>query len=869
MTAETSQNNMTKHPPAEQKPRGFTLRHKIITGFGGLMLLMALCIAFTLYKLSTIEKSAISVIEHRQPTTVTFLSFSEDANLAISLLNEYLLTGQEADIARYQLVENRLGGYLVNIESLAEKADEHIPAGKIKRLKELLAEIKMHGNHLIFLRGNNADNYPGIRLATVTLNQPALEFMGTVNEILANDDIDASGEKAKTVRNYLFELRYTWSQMMNSLRLYFNSGVIREIENFDNYSEVNGEILAKLKSLNVEVGFDAVDTLIAIRNKYLQGVPTVVEFRRSDGWRADIDMMRTKVRPLIVEMRSILKKLVSKQVREANKSGDALTASLEQIRLYTISLLVFALSIGLLLSAMITRGIIPPLRELMEAARLVASGDLNAEVNVKSRDEIGMLGGSFNTMINGLRAAELEKQDYLDDLEKLNSKLEDRVTKRTEDLERSEARIRTIYDNVGEGIVVIDEKGYIDSINPAAQRIFGLGNKDVIGMHAIFLLADKNYSDLKKSDAYIDDKDGPFKTNSTKHPVELQGKRMDGSSFPMEMVVTGMKLGDENMRACIVRDITLRREAEARLEEAQSSIVNAAHKSGMAEMATGVLHNIGNILNSVNVSVEVISRIARNSKVTGLSKANAMLSENIENLGEFLSNDQKGKKLPEYYLKLGKILEDELGEIIDESNSLSEKTTMMKEVIGTQQSYATAGAFTEEFQVAPLIDDALKVQEASLHKWGVKVVKNYIETPDISAQKSKLLQVITNLIKNAREATIDNDEHYREKEIKIEIGLYKNKSIYVSIHDNGCGIDKDNLSNIFNHGFTTKEAGHGFGLHTSANSMTEMGGNLTASSDGHQRGSCFTVSIPIADSSSTTYSDDNNSENIVAISENN
>ncbi len=869
MTAETAQNNPIESMPAEQKPQGFTLRHKIITGFGGLMLLMTLCIAFTLYKLSTIEKSAISVIEHRQPTTVMFLSLSEDANLAISLLNEYLLTGQEADIARYQIVENRLSGYLANIESLAGKEDEHIPAGKIARLKELLAEIKMHGNHLIFLRGNNADNYPGIRLASETLNQPALEFMGTINEIIANDDIDASGEKAKAARNYLFELRYTWTQMMNSLRLYFNSGVIREIDNFKNYSEVNGETLKKLKSLDVEIGFDAVDTLLAIRNEYLQGVPAVIEFRRSDGWRADIDMMRTEVRPLINEMRSILKKLVSKQVRESNKSGDALTSNLEQIRLYTISLLVFALSIGLLLSAMITRGIIPPIRELMEAARLVASGDLNAEVNIKSRDEIGMLGGSFNTMVNGLRAAELEKQNYLADLENLNSELEDRVTKRTEDLERSEARIRTIYDNVGEGIIVIDEKGYIDSINPAAQRIFSLGNKDVIGMHAIFLLADKNYSDLKKSDAYIDDKNGPFKTNNTKHPVELEGKRMDGSSFPMEMVVTGMKLGDENMRACIVRDITLRREAKARLEEAQSSIVNAAHKSGMAEMATGVLHNIGNILNSVNVSVEVISRIARNSKVTGLSKANAMLSENMNNIGDFLSNDHKGKKLPEYYLKLGKLLEDELGEIADESSSLIEKTTMMKEVISTQQSYATAGSFTEEFQIAPLIDDALKVQEASLHKWGVNIIKNYIETPDISAQKSKLLQVITNLIKNAKEATAENDEYYKEKEIKIEIGLYKNKSVYVSIYDNGCGIDKKYLSDIFNHGFTTKETGHGFGLHTSANSMTEMGGDLTANSDGNQKGSCFTVSIPIADSSLTTYSDDNSAKNIIAASENN
>ena len=839
--AENSQYSSIGVIAPELRPQGFTLRRKIITGFSGLMLIMTLCIVITLYKLTTIEKSTISVIEHQQPTAILVVSLSEDLNLAISLLNEYLLSGHEEDIIDYPLIEQRLFVYLEKIVEISEKSNSSISAESIEKLKSLLEKFGEHGVQLIYLRDNSEENYIGLRMANETLLPLNFEYIGLVNVLIDQNNTEDPTETDIKTRELLYKARYTWTQIITSMRLFFNRGAEESLTNLNIYNEINESTLKELQSLDHGLDFDGVENLLSLRTEYFKQVPRVIDSRRGDRWRADMHLMRTQVKPLVEELRSLLVDLVDKQVDATEQSGNALTLNLEDIRIYTIVLLAFALVCGLILSVTITRSILPPVGRLMEAARRVADGDLDTEVRVKTKDEIGLLGDSFNAMVDGLRFAEVEKQQY-------TATLEDRVNKRTVDLEQSEARIRAIHDNMGEGLIVIDSKGYIDSINSAAQKIFSVNNKDIVGMHAIFLLANKKYKDLSETENYNDEIDGPFKTSHSKHPSELEGKRIDGTTFPMEMVVTSMTIGEKHMRACIVRDITRRKEIEESLVKAQNSLVDQAHKSGMAEIATGVLHNIGNILNSVNVSVEEIMRIARNSKVSGLVKANTMLSDNLEHIGEFISHDKKGKKLPEYYIKIGKVLEEELGQIVAESRELGDKTRMMKEVISTQQAYATAsGYFTEEFQVSILVEDALKVQASSLTKWNVNVVKNFSQTPDVAAQKSKLLQVITNLIKNAKEATVENDELNKQKEIVIEIDLYNESTVYVSVYDNGCGINEENIAKIFRHGFTTKENGHGFGLHSSANAMTEMGGSLNASSEGHQQGSCFTVSIPVAD----------------------
>lgn len=497
-----------------------------------------------------------------------------------------------------------------------------------------------------------------------------------------------------------------------------------------------------------------------------------------------------------------------------------------------------------------------PIHALAHGSKRIAGGDLNTPVKLFSGDELGHLSNAFNDMMQRLALTLGEKDQALNSLHELNKSLEDRVAQRTVELERSETRMRAIFESMGEGIITLNAGGYVVSMNPAAERIFGIRSMESQGIHSVLLLAAVHTHDLALLQSYDETTHTPFQVSSGSTPVEYQGQRFDGREFPMELMVTPMQLGDEYLRVCILRDITRRKEIEARLAAAQHQLVDAAHKSGMAEIAIGVLHNVGNILNSVMLSGEEIARMAKSSKVPGLNKANELLRSNVHDLGNFFTSNEKGKLLPQYFEKIGIALTEETRLIHSEAVKLNEKLAMIKDVIATQQAYARAELHIENVDVVAVIEDALRVQETSLRKSAVKVIRNFQDIPPCSVHKSKFSQVLTNLIQNAREATTENDKLNRIQEIVIATGQVESGNVFVSVVDNGCGIAAENLQRIFNHGFTTKQNGHGFGLHTSALAMTEMGGALRTHSDGVGRGSTFTLTVRVeqkpAASSSTT-----------------
>lgn len=277
------------------------------------------------------------------------------------------------------------------------------------------------------------------------------------------------------------------------------------------------------------------------------------------------------------------------------------------------------------------------------------------------------------------------------------------------------------------------------------------------------------------------------------------------------------------------------------LEEARDELVEKAHKAGMADLATGVLHNVGNILTSVNTSASLIEDTIRQSRVERLSEANTILREHIDHIDEFIADNPKGKKLMQYYLKLEEPLKDEQAKILDQSRRLIEKIELINEVIAAQQNYAGASIHAGQTSISKMIDNALALQSGSIERHGLTVEKDLEDVDPIVAQRTKLIHILVNLFKNAKEAMADNPP--REKKISIK-AWQDEEWVYLSISDNGSGINREQRDKIFTHGFTTKESGHGFGLHSSANYMTEMGGRIEVSSDGKEKGATFTLLFP-------------------------
>ncbi len=277
------------------------------------------------------------------------------------------------------------------------------------------------------------------------------------------------------------------------------------------------------------------------------------------------------------------------------------------------------------------------------------------------------------------------------------------------------------------------------------------------------------------------------------------------------------------------------------LHSTRDELVRKAHKAGMADLATGVLHNIGNILNSVNISTNQIQQTLRHSSLPDFKKANELLDRHKDNLEEFIIEDPRGKKLLKYYQKLEGPLETEHEKLKTHCKRLNQKVQLMIEVIDAQQDYARVGRLNEQVQLEQIVEDTLTLQAGSIDRHSLDIVKDFGETQPVIVQKSKLIHILINLFKNAKEAMTDNLPHDKE----ITIRTYQDEEhVYLSISDEGEGIIPENRSKIFNHGFTTKSEGHGYGLHTCANYMSEMDGKIRVESEGIGKGAIFTLVFP-------------------------
>jgi signal transduction histidine kinase len=262
----------------------------------------------------------------------------------------------------------------------------------------------------------------------------------------------------------------------------------------------------------------------------------------------------------------------------------------------------------------------------------------------------------------------------------------------------------------------------------------------------------------------------------------------------------------------------------------------------MAEIATNVLHNVGNVLNSVNVSASLVMDSVKKSKASNLVKVVALLREHEQDLGAFFTGDPRGRQLSAYLSQLSEHLLAGQKSVIQELDSLVKNIEHIKDIVTMQQSYARVSGILEIINIRELVEDGLNMNVGALGRHGVEIVREFEDLPLINIEKHKVLQVLVNLIRNAKHACQDSDRADKRLTVRVTGGAGR---IKISVTDNGVGIPPENLTRIFNHGFTTRKDGHGFGLHSGALAAKEMGGALSAHSDGTGHGATFVLELPI------------------------
>jgi PAS domain S-box-containing protein len=291
----------------------------------------------------------------------------------------------------------------------------------------------------------------------------------------------------------------------------------------------------------------------------------------------------------------------------------------------------------------------------------------------------------------------------------------------------------------------------------------------------------------------------------------------------------------------VVQDTTERKRAELELERVHKELMTASRQAGMAEVATNVLHNVGNILNSVNISASLVTDRVKQSKVPGVTLVADLLKDQGADLAAFMSTDARGKRIPEYLSALGQQLTADQQMSLQELGSLRDNLEHIKETVTMQQSYAKLCGVTETVEVVDLVEDSLRLNAGAFARHGVSLCREFEPVPPITVDKHKVLQILVNLVRNAKYACDESGK--TDKLITLRIAP-ATEGVRISVIDNGVGIPAENMDRLFTHGFTTRQSGHGFGLHSGALAAQELGGSLHAESDGSGRGAAFVLELP-------------------------
>ena len=401
--------------------------------------------------------------------------------------------------------------------------------------------------------------------------------------------------------------------------------------------------------------------------------------------------------------------------------------------------------------------------------------------------------------------------------------------------------INNVVESMVATLIVVDRDAKIRAVNQALVNLLGYEQSELVGRSSSlicvangFHLSSTRLEQLLGHSA-LKDHEVTFITKDNRHiPISLSGSAIKDAQ------------GRTTGYVCIGTDITQRKQAEAEKQKLNSQLVETSRQAGMAEVATGVLHNVGNVLNSINVSAAVVEETLRKSRVGMVRQIADVLGEHDKDLGVFLTNDAKGKAIPGYLTKLAQHLADEQGSLLNELRTLTSHVGHVKDIISVQQSVSRTAGVVEPVALRDLAEDALHMVAASMSKYKIMVTREYTEVPSVKTDKHRVLQILVNLMTNALDAMKEKVDT-REGQLTVRIRRHRPdpRSIRIEVEDNGVGIPSENLTRIFTHGFTTKKKGHGFGLHSAALAAKELQGSLTVSSAGPDRGAVFTLVLPM------------------------
>jgi PAS domain S-box-containing protein len=407
-------------------------------------------------------------------------------------------------------------------------------------------------------------------------------------------------------------------------------------------------------------------------------------------------------------------------------------------------------------------------------------------------------------------------------------------------LTNTQMLVEAMLDNIPDQIYFKDSQSRFVKTSKALAQSIGLSNpNDAVGK------TDFDFHPPEKAREFYEDEQRIIKTGEPLIKKVEKHIQKNGEVAWSSTTKIPLRSRDGTVVGIvgINRDITDLKAAEQKIEAINRELREASRQAGMAEVATGVLHNVGNVLNSLNVAAGVLADRLNNSKASGVSKLSKLLTAQQDNLGNFLTTDERGKQVPAYLKQLSEHLEEEQSDMRKELHDLAINVEHIKEIVATQQNYARVLGVAEVVDLSEVMEDAIKIHGGSYQRHAIKLIREYDHLPQMTMDKHKVMQILINFLSNAKYACDAGGKP--EKMVAVRLKKVSAERVKMEIADNGIGIAPENLTRIFSQGFTTRKGGHGFGLHSGALAAKDLGGVISAESVGIGHGATFILELPI------------------------
>lgn len=725
--------------------------------------------------------------------------------------------------------KNDIPLYLFELQSQLENLTENAIINENKQFKKHAAHLKnqfylLEDAFTVLSKFSRNDRYPITKIIHEKLNPTSTQFFTSI-QVLTDNQFELELEPGmQNARHDIQDLRYIVAQVLSSTRLLFvtktgifgsNDATLKFIlKNQNEYQNHLNKIVEKFEhylnnnkdSIDLEVESAITDLINAneIRKEVVQKILTSL---RSSHWRNDLFLMENTIKPILNAIQSELnlmeRRLEKRSVENTLQTQQASNLLSNFLWLTTVLIIVFFLAIFF----SIEKWLRIPLIKISNALHF----------------ERGQVSG------NSLKTIGLKEIDHVITAFNLMQK----------EIKIRQQRLSYILQNIGEGIIVVDQYGDIDSFNATAEDIFKTKETDIKG---------KNINNLLNIDSISDDikwlSKHQTKPNNEHLNYFLDGIQSNGDTFKCDITISHMTLNDQSYGIIIVRDATKRLINQRNLETAKDKAEQASTK--LEAQVIQLDQSMTELKETQNQLIESEKNACLSGLVAGVAHeintpigvsvtASSLLSEEIKNLHKDIESNSITKTV------LTEFIDDalEASQIIDSNlQRAADLVKSFKLVAVDQTSHETRVINLKEY-----IDEIVLSLRPKLKKTKHTVHNNIDTTINISTSPGALSQIFTNLIINS---LIHAFTDKKEGNIFINSSL-NDQTLTMTFKDDGKGMNEEHRKKVFDPFFTTKrgDGGSGLGLHIVQNITTQtLNGSISCQSDIDQ-GCLFELIIPV------------------------